>query len=177
MGWARKKIMGGKSWPKQKHQIIYLRTCPSRRRFACHVFSSQRYPLRINGPHEQLNLLPIAQLAQPAWPISRVPTNIWTERIMDQFGRIGWVKCKLPTVLDNIPDVPCCHHVFPTSARERTCPRFSDCDLWLCLCPCRPRYNFIWINRTECTISTSGNCHTINGSTQFSSSATEYRNK
>lgn len=37
----------------------------------------------------------------------------------------------------NKPEVPWCHHILPTSARESTWPRFNDCDLWLCRCPYR----------------------------------------
>lgn len=35
------------------------------------------------------------------------------------------------------PEVAWCHHILPTSARESTCPRFSDCERWLCLWPYR----------------------------------------
>lgn len=34
-----------------------------------------------------------------------------------------------------LPEVPGCHHIPPTSARESACPRFSDWDRWLCLWP------------------------------------------
>lgn len=47
-------------------------------------------------------------------------------------------KVKVRDVIDwaevCLPEVLCCHHIplpTPTSARDRACPLFSDCDRWL----------------------------------------------
>lgn len=125
----------------------YLRRWPSRRRDVCHGESSYRYPLRINGAHEQLNLFPIAQLGQPVWP-PRMEIDDYGIRV------ILWIliyiqlmkNCKLPEEL-------WCHHIPlpPTSARERAWPLFSDCDRWLC------RWLPYWLLRPRCKLQIEKN--------------------
>lgn len=69
-----------------------------------------------------------------------------------------------------LPEFAWCHHIPPTSARDNACPRFRDCDLWLCRWPYRLPlcYLLLWIEIIIiiCTWSVSifigfGQCDTL----------------
>lgn len=65
------------------------------------------------------------------WHHNNVKINRRAFKITENASEIAriWVKY--------LPEFTWCHHIPPTSARDNACPRFRDCDLWLCRCPYR----------------------------------------